>query len=320
VACEEARGMFDICLLALTSSDNAFRFNTYTQTICIDDAVIIEPATKPASTKSDQNLTNGVSDSSPETAEHQSSVPDVVPSPPGKNVDQIVTFSSRSIDNMSDIMDALQISSSASIAYGTIKGSGSASFVNENKVNDSDLNYIVTVKVTNTSPAKSDIMKFNPIPELKPEDFPEVYGDCFIADFLEGGEFSAIISIKVQSKSNISKVKLAAELALAVGPPGLTVGAKEDFSKDKSDVWKDTETSISVNWSGGGEIKPPETEWNLKSVVQAANEFPNKVSKCSQRTSAILMKYTSLRSFHELNDKLQKQYKVLDYSCCGRTT
>lgn len=48
---------------------------------------------------------------------------------------------------MADIVDALNISSSLSIKYGTIKGSGSASYVNENKVNDSDLNFIVSVKV-----------------------------------------------------------------------------------------------------------------------------------------------------------------------------
>lgn len=52
---------------------------------------------------------------------------------------------------MADIIDALNISSSLSIKYGTIKGSGSASYVNENKVNDSDLNFIVTVKVGSLS-------------------------------------------------------------------------------------------------------------------------------------------------------------------------
>lgn len=51
---------------------------------------------------------------------------------------------------MADIIDVLNISSSLSIKYGTIKGSGSASYVNENKVNDSDLNFIVTVKVRRT--------------------------------------------------------------------------------------------------------------------------------------------------------------------------
>lgn len=199
-------------------------------------------------------------------------------------MNQIVTFSSRAIDNMSDIMDALNISSSASIKYGTIKGCGSASFVNENKVNESDINFIITVKVTNETEAVSPQMEFNPIEGLKAEDFVSVYGDCFVAGFLEGGEFSAIVSIKVNDKSNVEKVKLAAELQLAVGASPLSVGASTNYDKEKTDAWKDTETTISVNWqvfetpfierkslmrcrSGGGDIKKPEvyspSDWTI---------------------------------------------------------
>ena len=95
---------------------------------------------------------------------------------PHKNVVQIVTYSSRMVDNVSDIVEALNISTSASIKYGTIKGSGSASIVNENKVNQSDLNYIVTVKVTNETSPVADKMTFNPIPELDGSKFTEVFG------------------------------------------------------------------------------------------------------------------------------------------------
>jgi hypothetical protein len=284
----------------------------------LDDAVSIHPAGAPVD--DDHKLTNGTADPKLEDVDKPSSVQPVVASPPGKNIDQIVVFSCRQIDDMSDIIDSLDLSSSTSIKYGTVKASGSASFVNENKVNDSDLNYLVTVKVTNATPTRSDTMVFNPIKNLKAEDFPAVYGDCFIADFLEGGDFSAIISIKVQSKSDVKKVKAAADLELAVGPPGLSVEAKSDYEKNKSDVWKDTETTVSVNWSGGGNIKDPEANWDLPTVIKTANEFPSKVVNCSQRTSAVLMKYSSLRSFHEINGALEKPYgplKVLDYSYCG---
>ncbi len=96
--------------------------------------------------------------------------------PPHKNVVQIVTYSSRMVDNVSDIVEALNISSSASIKYGTIKGAGSASIVNENKVEQSDLNYIVTVKVTNETSPIADKMTFNPIPELDNKKFTNVFG------------------------------------------------------------------------------------------------------------------------------------------------
>lgn len=236
---------------------------------------------------------------------------------PVRHRNQIVTFSSRRIDNVSDIMDALNISTSASIQYGTIKGSGSASYVNENKVSESDLNYIVTVKVTNEMESTSPIMKYNPIPDLRPQDFASVFGDCFIAGFLEGGEFSAIISLKVGSNADVKSVQLAAEVQLQTGVPGLTVAAKSQFDKGNSDVWKDVEVTISVNWIGGGEIKTPEAHWTMAEVMRAANAFPAQVSKFSQRTSAILMSYDSVRSFQIEQVKLgDKKMTVLDYALC----
>ena len=236
---------------------------------------------------------------------------------PAQHRNQIVTFSSRRIDNVSDIMDALNISASASIKYGTIKGSGSASYVNENKVNESDLNYIVTVKVTNEVNSTSPVMKYIPIKGLPPQNFPSVFGDCFIAGFLEGGEFSAIISLKVGSNVDVKSVQLAAEVELQTGIPGLSVGANAGLDKIKADVWKDVEVTISVNWSGGGDIKTPQANWTLPEVIRAANAFPAQVSKFSQRTSAILMSYNSLRSFQAEQVLLAaEKMTVLDYGLC----
>ena len=101
------------------------------------------------------------------------------------------------VENMSDIMDALNISAASSIKYGSVKASTSTSFVSEERVHQSDLNYIISCKVTNeTWPFRED-MQFNPLPSMDPNRFTEVYGDYFISGFLEGGSFDAIISIKV---------------------------------------------------------------------------------------------------------------------------
>lgn len=251
------------------------------------------------------------------------SVQPAEPTPPSRNVVQIVTYSSRMVDNVSDIVEALNISTSASIKYGTIKGAGSASIVNENKVNQSDLNYIVTVKVTNETTPIADKMTFNPINELDNKRFTDVFGDCFISGFTEGGEFSAIVSIKVSDKSKISAVKAAAEAQIAVAAaPGLSVGTKDTIDKHKSDVWDDTETTISVNWAGGGNIKPPDEKWDLKTVVDVATRFPHLVQTCAQRTSAILTRYTSLRSFNEANARNppEDKFRILDYDLCSLYT
>ncbi|CAD6572784.1 MAG: hypothetical protein ASARMPREDX12_005446 [Alectoria sarmentosa] len=341
-------------------------FNSYTQEICIENAVLIEPARKarlssgtiaarrasqpvshsPLHPSADTTLNpKGSTESLASDAAHSvdmvrkissSSAPGnyvtlSVPAttvhpaelPPHKNVVQIVTYSSRMVDNVSDIVQALNISSSASIKYGTIKGAGSASIVNENKVNQSDLNYIVTVKVTNETSPVADKMTFNPIPEMENSKFTDVFGDCFISGFTEGGEFSAIVSIKVTDKSKISAVKAAAEAEIAIAAaPGLSVGTKNSLDKSKSDVWDDTETTISVNWAGGGDLKPADEKWDLATVVDVATRFPHLVQTCAQRTSAVLTRYTSLRSFNEANARnpAEDKFRILDYDLCSLYT
>lgn len=352
-------------------------FNSYTQEICIENAVLIEPARKarlssgtiaarrasqpaiansplhPSSVdttlhpkdstetlasdahsvamvrKASTSSTPGTLPTGPNTLSvpaatvPATTVHPAEPTPPHKNVVQIVTYSSRMVDNVSDIIQALNISSSASIKYGTIKGSGSASIVNENKVNQSDLNYIVTVKVTNETSPVADKMTFNPIPEMENKEFTDVFGDCFISGFTEGGEFSAIVSIKVNDKSKVSAVKAAAEAEIAiVAAPGLSVGTNNSLNKSKSDVWDDTETTISVNWAGGGDLKPVDEKWDLATVVDVATRFPHLVQTCAQRTSAVLTRYTSLRSFNEANARnpAEDKFRILDYDLCSLYT
>jgi hypothetical protein len=222
-----------------------------------------------------------------------------IPQGPVPTTSQSVTYSTRAIENVSDIMDALNISTSMSIKYGTIHGNGNASFVNENKVLDSELNYVVSVIVNNDARDPIEEMEFQDIPGLPLDRFTEVYGDSFISGFTEGGEFNAVISIKLNDKSNLRAVKQAVDVQLAVGPPTLEIGAQESFDKEHNEALKNTEISISVNWVGGGEIKKPKVPWTIKSVVAVANAFPSMVARSSARTQAILTRYTSLRSFQK---------------------
>ncbi|KAF2659983.1 hypothetical protein K491DRAFT_712271 [Lophiostoma macrostomum CBS 122681] len=230
-------------------------------------------------------------------SESSDDLPFEIASGPAPITSQSVTYSTRAIENVSDIMDALNISTSMSIKYGTIHGNGNASFVNETKVLDSELNYVVSVIVNNDARAAIDETEFQDIPGLPLDRFTEVYGDSFISGFTEGGEFNAVISIKLTDKTKHKAVKQAVDVQLAVGPPTLEIGAKESMEKEHNDALKNTEISISVNWVGGGEIKKPKVPWTIKSVVAVANAFPSMVARSSARTQAILTRYTSLRSF-----------------------
>jgi hypothetical protein len=130
-----------------------------------------------------------------------------------------------------------------------------------------------------------------------------------LTGFYEGGEFAAVISIEVEDKSKLKHVKEALDASLNLGPSPLSVGAGEQFDKVHSQALRDTAMTISVNWSGGGEVKKPGVAWTLQSVIQIANAFPTMVAQCPAKTSALLTRYTSLRSFQVFRYKQMKLEK-----------
>lgn len=330
------------------------RFNSYTQQICIDDAIIVHeqngssesphhclpgefPPDNADAAERDDNILSVEEAPQPVDNSLQRSPRTRTEKAKASNVNQTVTYTAHAIDNLADVVDTLNISSSATISYASSHSNGSASFVKENSISESDINFIVSVKVTNELPINPTQLEFRPLDGLEPDQFSEVYGDCFIAGFLEGGAFSAIVSIKVQDKNKISRVKMAAEMQLSATKYFQPLsGAMAD--SENQDIWTDTELSVSVTWSGGGSIKKPKVEdkllfsfrepiadlklfqasWNLPTIIQAANDFPAQVSKYPQRTQAILMSYNSVRSFHEFNAKATRPFVVLDYRLCGK--
>lgn len=131
------------------------------------------------------------------------------------------------------------------------------------------------------------------------------------------------MSIKVSDKSKVSAVKAAAEAEIAIAAvPGLSVGTENSMARSKSDIWDDTETTISVNWAGGGDLKPTDDKWDIATVASVASRFPHMVETCAQRTSAILTRYTSLRSFNEANARNppEEKFRILDYELCSLYT
>ncbi len=237
-----------------------------------------------------------------------------------------MTFSTRSVDNISDVIAALNISTSASIKYGTIGGNAGAGFANEGKVLTSQLNYVISVKVNNEAPVRQQQMVFQELEGLDPKRFTDVYGDCFISAFLEGGEFNAVVSIKVDGKDKISKVKAEADVQLAVGPPPLSIGASGKLDKERSSELDNTEITLSVNWSGGGELKGDDEVWSLATIVKVANAFPSKVAQHSSKTAALLTRYETLLSFqrwkikNSADKEWKKKFKILDYTPCALYT
>ncbi|KAE8400807.1 hypothetical protein BDV37DRAFT_286304 [Aspergillus pseudonomiae] len=191
---------------------------------------------------------------------------------------------------------------------------------------DADINFLVSVKVINQTVTDNSLTKFDPIPKLDTTDavkFTRIYGDSFISGFQEGGEFHALVSIKVRnnqsrtvkdsSKKGSTKAQgksgSQAKSSSKVDEEGQKVkpdgddedigGGNAQVKEERRVIFKQNETTISVTWSREGQnLKDPEGDWNIENLRKAALRFPSLVAKTPVCTHAVLTKYSSLRSYH----------------------
>lgn len=278
-------------------SDHFCRFNSFTQQLCINDVV------------------TSTSKESPSERKHLRPTYRIgLMGEDGPLISQEVTWTAKFVDRISEITDSMNISGALEIKCDAIGGGGgaSASFIDSNKFKESDINYHIQVKVVNQQLEAPDLTEFCPIEHVYPSQFTEVYGDSFISGFVEGGEFNALVSIRLKDRSKAKEIggKLKIELDLK----GASVKGEASGGKKSSELDTSGETTISVHWTGGGDIKDATVlDWTLESLKSVAMEFPEHVMACPMRTGAILTKYTSLRSFHEKNNK----GTPLDYENAG---
>ncbi|KAF8543476.1 hypothetical protein BDD12DRAFT_820598 [Trichophaea hybrida] len=252
-------------------------FNSYTQNTCIDSAVVFEP------------IRSGP------------------PPPPveSESQRQIVTYSTQFVDKLSDVVEATNLSPSTSIKSGSIgnSGKGGGGFIDCDKFKEADINFLIYVKAISQppSPPQQENMRFQRVKNLPQESFNRIFGDCFISGFLEGGEFTVLVSIsiakEVKEKEGEAAVRTQARIALTA----LTGREEADAAilAARKMLAEKTEMTLNVNWSGGGRLKDEDTVWDIDTILRVAARFPDLVYKCPQRIAAVLSKYTSLRSFHE---------------------
>jgi hypothetical protein len=117
--------------------------------------------------------------------------------------------------------------------------------------------------------------------------------------------------MKVTDKSKIYEVKASIEATIKL--PAVQGGGHIDYSDTHDKISKNTETTVAINWSGGGSIKDPEEGWTVDSITKVAAAFPDLVAITPQRTYAILTKYTALESFQ----RQQANFSPLDYENAG---
>ena len=102
----------------------------------------------------------------------------------------------------------------------------------------SDARYSIQVKVTNQKLVADDVTEFTPIPNVPASKFNEIYGDCFISGFIEGGVLSALVLKKLVDESDLKKIGGGISIKLdlkAVNVEGKAEGDKTDESKKKNE-------------------------------------------------------------------------------------
>ncbi|KAK2593759.1 hypothetical protein QQS21_008520 [Conoideocrella luteorostrata] len=288
-------------------------FNSYTQQLCCNDVVRL-PSGRPATEQDLQDTkqkpprrqsipSSGAESNILTTQKGSETIVQKkqigVGNDSQNEVSQVVDWHASFIDTVSEVTKKLDISGALSVnvdAIGSVKVAGH--YVDDKALKESDATYDITVNVTNQRLEAPQVTQFAPIDNIQPNRFNEVYGDCFISGFLEGGLFHAVVACKrVDDKALLDT---GGEIDAGAKISGLDIKAKIKAEFKTGTTKQNYTTTITVNWSGGGDIKPDNvTDWDIKTLTRAAMEFPDKVAACPQKTYAILTKYTSLRTFHE---------------------
>lgn len=120
--------------------------------------------------------------------------------------------------------------------------SGKASFVDSTDIKKADINYLIHVKVVNQRLCGDNVTEFCPIDHIEPGKFTEIYGDCFISGFIEGGEFDALVSIT--TADTMRKNGISGELELSANISGVDVSGKVGGGKEDNSRLKDAKTKI----------------------------------------------------------------------------
>ncbi|KAF5539433.1 hypothetical protein FMEXI_8922 [Fusarium mexicanum] len=260
-------------------------FNSFTQTLCIDQAVVRDTDTLALA----------------EGSEKQPQEPQVA---------QSVIYKTSVIEKTTDVTDEMNIKGAFNIKYDQLAVDGTGKFINTNKIKDSDVNIMVSVKVVNQIIYDHYLTKFQPITNIKdasPQRLVEVYGDSYISGWQEGGEFLAVISIKAKNRDEAQNIVADAKIAYTRNkdpPPqsdekDFNLNVNAAFKKVKKDIAAENEVSVSVMWTGGGQnLKPEGQDWDFDTMKEVALRFPDYCAKTPMRTHALLTKYTALRSFY----------------------
>lgn len=264
----------------------------------------------------------------------QQKLPYLLKLDPNARNNQTVTFSSKQVKSIVEMNNAMGFNASAAIKA-TSLGPGAearSSLATRDDLNTNDVNFLVHVKVVNEADDRKEEWSFNEVASLNevlgdekaPKDshtrsieFTRIYGDCFISDFVEGGEIYAWVGIKSQDRKNSRQLAVHASAQLT--PMGIPVQAsgEMDASQERNRLFSQATTSIRIQWRGGGQIKNHDFPWGMDSLILIANAFPSMVAAKPAKIRAVLTPYTALKSFQDRRMMNSRIPLPLTYDHCA---
>ncbi|CAK5273716.1 unnamed protein product [Mycena citricolor] len=240
----------------------------------------------------------------------------------GGNVDisQDVTWTAKFVDRISEVSDSLNIKCDA-VGGG---GKASASFIDTNKFQESDINYFIQVRVTNQLRTAPDLIEFALYLQRVSSRFEIQAMLTPDTGFTEGGEFNALISIKLKDRSKTKEIK--GDLEVNMNFSAVSVSGKGALEKKDASKGIEGETTIAVSWKGGGDIKDATvSDWTLSSLKSVAMEFPEHVMACPLKTKCvyaatrlepkIIVDQRHTDKVHEFEEFLHEEYSGVSAGC-----
>ncbi|GME65685.1 uncharacterized protein LTHEOB_6684 [Neofusicoccum parvum] len=214
----------------------------------------------------------------------------------GKNA-RVVTHVSHFVDNLSEVVKAMGISTAVPIRQGGRIALGNDHAFNARPFYDAGLNYFLGVRVVtgHTRPA-STFSAGNALGGVNNAN--ATLGDTFISGFVEGGMLSALVSIKIVDKEKQKEVVNAVDTILGVQCGAFRSPQDVDFAtKALAEL---AEITIQLHSTGSAVPEPVGQPRTLDSLRDIASKFPARAAMNPERIAVILTKYESLQGYQAL--------------------
>lgn len=201
------------------------------------------------------------------------------------------TFKLELIESKYDLAKKMGITASASIKSGWGKGSATASYLDEQKINKYSIYILVSNEVLIPSQTIQDELLDEDYKDLAishPEAFRQKCGNEFVASIQRGGVLYGLLRLDTEDSNSFNQIKTS--LRAKVG----TFKAAVDFERSILEITQKKNFQIFFHQIGGQTRQNPTS---IEELLERARQFPIEVSKRPIPIKAVTAPYYQLKNF-----------------------